>query len=75
MAENVVKAKKPKKKQARKSLAGWFKQLKAEFKKIIWTDKKTLVKQTIAVLVISAVICVLITLVDSGALALIELII
>lgn len=31
----------------------WFKGLKAEFKKIIWPDKKTLVKQTVAVIVCS----------------------
>jgi len=49
--------------------SGFFKQLGAEFKKIIWTDKKTLTKQTIAVVVITAILCVLITLVDTGALA------
>ncbi len=70
MAENEVKTKKSNKKKK-----GWFKQLKAEFKKIVWTDKKTLAKQTVAVIVISAILCVLITLVDSGALALIELVI
>ncbi len=70
MAEKSVKAKKPEKKGA-----SWFKQLKAEFKKIVWTDKKTLVKQTIAVMVISAILCALITLVDSGAIALIEIVI
>lgn len=74
MAEEVVKAKKAGSKKPGKVKA-WFKQLKAEFKKIVWTDKKTLAKQTVAVIVISAVICLLITLVDSGALALIELII
>lgn len=51
---------------------GFFKQLKAEFKKIIWTDKKTLGKQTIAVIVIAAIMCVLITLVDTGALAIVQ---
>ena len=54
---------------------GFFKQLKAEFKKIIWTDRKTLTKQTIAVIVISVILCVIITLVDSGALALVNLMI
>ncbi len=60
------------KKQAKKS---WSKGLKAEFDKIIWTDRKTLGKQTAAVVIISAVICVLITLVDSASLQLIEMII
>ena len=27
----------------------WFKGVKAEFKKIIWPDKKTLAKETVAV--------------------------
>lgn len=74
MAEDVVKVKKPEKKKA-DGRKDWFKQLKAEFKKIIWTDKKTLAKQTVAVIIISAVLCGLITLIDSGALALIEMII
>ena len=60
------------KKQAKKS---WSKGLKAEFDKIIWTDRKTLGKQTAAVVIISAVICGLITLVDSASLQLIEMII
>ncbi len=74
MADDVVKVKKTGNKKA-DGKKGWFKQLKAEFKKIIWTDKKTLAKQTVAVIVISAILCALITLVDSGALALIEMII
>jgi len=51
---------------------GFFKQLKAEFKKIVWTDKKTLGKQTVAVIVIAAIMCVMITLVDTGALAVVQ---
>ncbi|MDR3996354.1 MAG: preprotein translocase subunit SecE, partial [Fusicatenibacter sp.] len=35
----------------------WFKGLKAEFRKIIWVDNKTLGKQTVAVVAISAVTC------------------
>lgn len=31
----------------------WFHGLKTEFKKIVWPDKKSLVKQTIAVLLIA----------------------
>ena len=31
----------------------WFKGLKAEFKKIIWPDKKTLAKETSAVVAAS----------------------
>ena len=42
------------KKASKKS---WFKGLKAEFRKIIWVDNKTLGKQTVAVVAISAVTC------------------
>ncbi|MGI6069334.1 MAG: preprotein translocase subunit SecE [Blautia sp.] len=47
----------------------WFQGVKSEFNKIIWTDRKTLVKQTIAVVVISIVLGVIISLLDSGILA------
>ena len=34
----------------------WFKGLQAEFKKIIWPDKKTLAKQTTAVVAVSVIL-------------------
>ena len=78
MADEVVKdsgqADKKNKKE-RKEKTSWFKGLKTEFKKIIWTDRKTLGKQAIAVIAISVVFCILITLVDSVALQAIEWII
>ena len=43
----------------------WFKGLKAEFKKIIWPDKKSLSKQTLAVVVITAFLSVVIALLDA----------
>ena len=43
---------------------GWFKGLKSEFKKIIWPDKKSLGKQTVAVVIITAVLSVIIALLD-----------
>ena len=74
MADNAVKtAKKPDKSAEKKD--SFFKRVKSEFKKIAWTDRKTLVKQTIAVIVISIILCIIITLVDNGALVLIEKII
>lgn len=42
----------------------WFKGLKAEFKKIIWPDKETLAKQTVAVIIITAVLSLIIALLD-----------
>lgn len=59
----------------KKSGKNWFKGLKAEFGKIIWTDKKTLGKQTAAVVVISALLCGLITLIDSVVLEIVNLLI
>lgn len=58
--EEKEKAKKPKTKKT-----GWFKGLKTEFKKIIWPDRKTLVKQTVAVIVCSLLIGILIAIVDA----------
>ena len=42
----------------------WFKGLQAEFKKIIWPDKKTLAKQTTAVVAVSVVLGALIGVID-----------
>lgn len=42
----------------------WFKGLKAEFSKIIWPDKDTLVKESTAVVIVSIVLGLLIALVD-----------
>ena len=54
MSENTEKVKK----------TSWFKGLKAEFKKIIWPDKKTLAKQTVAVTVCSLILGAIIAVVD-----------
>lgn len=64
MAESAKKDKAPKK--------SWFKGLKSEFKKIMWTDKNTLLKQTVAVVSITAVAGVLISVLDSIALQVIN---
>ena len=53
----------------------WFAGLKTEFKKIIWADNKTLAKQTSVVVVVTAVLGVLISLIDSVVLQLVILII
>lgn len=57
MGENAQAEKAPKK--------SWFEGLKTEFKKIIWPDKKSLGKQTVAVTVISIVLGVIITVLDA----------
>lgn len=53
---DTVKEKKQKK--------SWLKGLKAEFNKIIWPDRKTLTKETIAVLVVSVLLGAIISIVD-----------
>lgn len=46
------------------SAKSWFKGLKSEFKKIIWPDKETLGKQTLAVIIITIVLGLVIALLD-----------
>ena len=53
---DTVKAKKQKK--------NWFKGLKAEFSKIIWPDRQSLTNETVAVLAVSALLGVIIAVVD-----------
>ena len=42
----------------------WFKGLQAEFKKIIWPDRETIGKRTTAVVFISIILGVLISIID-----------
>jgi len=44
----------------------WFKGLKAEFNKIVWPDKESLAKQSVAVIVISVILGVVISVLDLG---------
>jgi preprotein translocase subunit SecE len=55
MGETVKKTKQKK---------SWFKGLKAEFNKIIWPDKDSLIKETAAVLAVSVALGVIISIVD-----------
>ncbi len=43
----------------------WFTGLKAEFKKIIWPDQKSLVRQTVAVVAVSVIAGLIIALMDT----------
>ena len=67
MAESAEQEKAPKQR--------WTKGIKSEFKKIIWTDKKTLARQTVAVVSITAVLSVVISVLDSIVLEFINLLI
>ncbi len=42
----------------------WFTGLKAEFQKIIWPDKQSLARQTVAVIAVSVVLGLIIALMD-----------
>ena len=53
----------------------WFKGLKAEFNKIVWTDKATLAKQTVVVSLVTVILAVMISIMDSAILEGINLII
>lgn len=46
----------------------WFQGLQSEFKKIIWVDNNTLAKQTVAVTVITIVVAVIVSVMDSAIL-------
>ncbi|MDD3240456.1 MAG: preprotein translocase subunit SecE [Lachnospira sp.] len=48
----------------KKQKKSWFKGLKAEFSKIVWPDQKSLAKETTAVLAVSVLLGVIISLVD-----------
>ena len=42
----------------------WFRGLKQEFKKISWTDRKSVMKQTVAVVSVSVAVGLIIALLD-----------
>ena len=66
-AAKPAKAKQPKK--------SWFQGLKAEFNKIVWTDRDTLMKQSVVVIVITVILGVIISVMDAGILECINLLI
>lgn len=44
----------------------WFQDLKAEFHKIVWPDKDTLIKEAVAVIILAVIIGIIVGLVDRG---------
>jgi len=42
----------------------WWASLKAEWGKIIWLNKATVIKQTVTVLIITVIVAILITFID-----------
>ena len=67
------KDKKSEKKQPNK-VAKWFKELKIEFKKVVWPTKKTVINNTGIVLAVVAGAAVIVGLLDAGFLGLFSLI-
>ena len=61
MQENSKSAGKSQKKS-------WFQGLQSEFRKIIWTDRNTLAKQSVVVVIVTVIMCALISVMDAGIL-------
>ena len=47
-----------------KKISTWFEDLKTEFKRIIWLDRSTVVKQTTATVIVSVIVGLLIAVLD-----------
>lgn len=75
-SESKAKKAKDKEKDKKKSLfsriAGWFKDLKKEFKKVVWPDRKKVFNNTLVVLVVVIIGSVLVGLIDTGLLKLMQ---
>ena len=65
MAENA---------KAEKKSGSFFKNVKAEFKKIIWPGRRDVAKQTLVIIVVTIILGVLVKLLDTGIQALLSLI-
>ncbi|WP_347562000.1 preprotein translocase subunit SecE [Ruminococcus sp. AM42-11] len=61
--------------QAKEPKKSWFQGLKAEFNKIVWTDRDTLMKQSVVVIVITVILGAIISVMDAGILECINLLI
>ena len=59
-------------KAGQSKISSFWKGVKAEFRKIIWPDRDTLVKQLVAVLCVTVVAALLIAVIDFGAQNVIE---
>ncbi|MDD6102422.1 MAG: preprotein translocase subunit SecE [Clostridiales bacterium] len=51
-------------KEASVKKTSWWKGVKAEFKKIVWPNRKSLVRETIAVFVVTILLAIIIVLID-----------
>jgi len=62
-----------KKKQGEKAVSRYLRELKSEFKKIIWPSRSSLVRNTVVTLIMCAIMGAIISLFDLGLGALINL--
>lgn len=58
-----------------KGQKSWLQGVKAEFNKIVWTDRQTLINQTIVVVIITVILGAIISILDAGILGLLNLLI
>ncbi|WP_295093281.1 preprotein translocase subunit SecE [Ruminococcus sp.] len=65
MAKNTSSEKKSEKKEGGK-IRKWFKDLKIEFKKVVWPTKKTVMTNTSVVLSVIVATAILVGLIDQG---------
>ena len=53
----------------------WWDGVKAEFRKIVWTDRPTLIRQTIVVTIVTVILGALISIMDAGILRILNVLI
>ncbi len=68
-AENTkAAASRPEKKSGGATKPSFWKGIKTEFRKIVWTDRETLIKQSSAVVVVSVIVGAIIAVIDRAVL-------
>ena len=65
-AKNEVTKKPSKETKKESKISIWWKGIKSEFKKIIWPDKSTLMKESVAVVIISVILGAIIAFLDAA---------
>ena len=74
MAKDTTSKKEKSEKKQGNKIVKWFKDLRIEFKKVVWPTKKTVINNTSVVLGVIVASAVMVGLFDQGALALMRLI-
>ncbi len=47
-------------------IANWFSGLRSEFHKIVWLDRRSLGRQTVAVIIVTVILAIIISILDFG---------